>query len=55
MLRVTAENQSKAPEAFQSWYEVAGTYGGQLGSTGLGDTAGVNLAGTAWPPDEVIA
>ena len=40
MLRVSAENQSEAPDAFLPWHVVAGPYGGRLGNDELGIEAG---------------
>ncbi len=40
MLRVIAENQSEAPDAFRPWHVVAGLYGGRLSNEGLGTAAG---------------
>ena len=39
MLRVTAENQNEAPDAFRPWHVVTGVYGGRLGNDGLGTAA----------------
>ena len=40
ILRVTAENQSEAPDDFLPWHVVAGSYGGRLGNEGLGIETG---------------
>ena len=49
MLRVVAENQNEAPDAFRPWYRLTGLYEGRLGYEGMDTAAGNPMASSQGP------